>query len=112
MHGVVETPSYLSDAERLFTGEERIAIVDRIAANPQCGVLIPDTGGIRKVRFAFGGRGKRGGARVIYFLDQEDVPIFLLAVFAKNEKADLTRAERAALAKSIKGMIAAYRSHR
>jgi len=112
MHGVVETPSYLSDAERLFTGEERIAIVDRIAANPQCGVLIPDTGGIRKVRFAFGGRGKRGGARVIYFLDQEDVPIFLLAVFAKNEKADLTRAERAALAKSIKGTIAAYRSHR
>src|SRR5712691_12800632 len=49
MHGVVETPSYLSDAERLFTGEERIAIVDRIAANPQCGVLIPDTGRIRKV---------------------------------------------------------------
>jgi hypothetical protein len=43
MHAVVETPAYLSDAERLFTAEERAAIVDRIASDPDCGVLIPGT---------------------------------------------------------------------
>jgi putative transcriptional regulator len=53
--------------------EEREAIVDRIAANPECGVVIPGTGGIRKVRFGFGGRGKRGGARIIYFLQGDDL---------------------------------------
>jgi hypothetical protein len=109
MHAVVETPAYLSDAERLFTAEERAAIVDRIASDPDCGVLIPGTGGIRKVRFGFGGRGKRGGSRIIYFLQGDEVPIFLLAVFAKNEKADLTPKERAGLAASIKEMIATYR---
>jgi hypothetical protein len=109
MHAVVETPAYLSDAERLFTMEERTAIVDRVAADPGCGVLIPGTGGIRKVRFGFGGRGKRGGARIIYFVEGDEVPIFLLAVFAKNEKADLTPKERAGLAVSVKGMITSYR---
>jgi len=111
MHGVVETPAYLSAADRLFTEEERTAIVDHIASDPRCGVLIPETGGIRKVRFGFGGQGKRGGARVIYFLNREDMPIFLLTVFAKNEKADLSAKERAVLAKSVRAMIAVYRGH-
>jgi hypothetical protein len=111
MHTVVETPACLSDAERLFSTEEREAIVDRIAANPECGVVIPGTGGIRKVRFGFGGRGKRGGARIIYFLQGDEVPIFMLAVFAKNEKADLTPRERAGLATSIKEMTIGYRGH-
>jgi len=62
----VETPPYLADAERLFTVDERTAVVETVSANPLCGVLIPGSGGIRKVRFGFGGRGKSGGARVIY----------------------------------------------
>jgi hypothetical protein len=109
MHTVVETPAYLSHAERLFTPEERTAVVDRVATDPDCGVLIPGGGGIRKVRFAFGGRGKRGGARVIYFLAGEQLPIFLLAVFAKNEKSDLTSKERDTLAASVKSMVGSYR---
>jgi hypothetical protein len=109
MHTVVETPAYLAHAERLFTPTERIAVVDRVATDPECGVLIPGGGGIRKVRFAFGGRGKSGGARVIYFLAGEQLPIFLLAVFAKNEKSDLTPKERDTLAASVKGMVGGYR---
>lgn len=109
MHAVVETPSYLPDAQRLFSAKEREAIVDHVAADPRCGVVIPGAGGIRKVRFGFGGRGKRGGARVIYMFGGDDVPVFLLAAFAKNEKADLTAAERAALAKKVTAMIADYR---
>jgi hypothetical protein len=61
MQTVVETPSYLADAERLFSPEERLAVVDRLAADPTCGVVIPGSGGIRKVRFGFGARGKSGG---------------------------------------------------
>ena len=64
MQTVVETPSYLADAERLLSQVERKAIVD-LSAEPTCGVLISGSHGIRKVRFAFGGRGKSGGARVI-----------------------------------------------
>jgi hypothetical protein len=57
MQTVVETPSYLADAERLFSTVERAAIVDRLAADPTCGVLIPGGGGICKVQFGFGARG-------------------------------------------------------
>lgn len=111
MQVVVETPPYLADADRLFTAEERAAIVDRVAINPRCGVVIPGSGGIRKLRFGFGGRGKRGGARVIYLFGGDDVPVFLLAAFAKNEKADLTAAERQALSKQVTKMLSDYRRH-
>jgi hypothetical protein len=109
MHTVVETSPYLSDAERLFTDDERAAIVSAIAANPRCGVVIPESGGVRKLRVGASGRGKRGGGRIVYLFGGDDVPVFLLAVFAKNEKADLTAAERNALAKRVTAMLADYR---
>jgi hypothetical protein len=112
MQAVVETPPYLADAERLFTAEERAAIVDQVAVEPRCGVVIPGSGGIRKLRFGFGGRGKRGGARVIYLFGGDDVPVFLLAAFAKNEKADLMPAERTTLGKHVTKMLADYRRHK
>jgi hypothetical protein len=74
MQTVVETPSYLADAERLFSLAERSAIVDRLAADPTCGVVIPGSGGIRKVRFGFGARGKSGGARIIYLFSGTSLP--------------------------------------
>ena len=109
MHSVVETPPYLSDAERLFSAEERAAIVDMLAADPQCGVVVPGTGGVRKVRVAASGRGKSGGARVIYLFGGDDVPTFLLAVFAKNEKANLSQAERNSLRASTAALLQSYR---
>ncbi len=62
MQTVVETPSYLADAGRLFSPAERASVVDRLAVDPTCGVVVPGSGGIRKVRFGFGARGKSGGA--------------------------------------------------
>lgn len=109
MQTVVETPSYLADAERLFSSEERRAIVDRLAGDPACGVVIPGSGGIRKVRFGFGARGKSGGARIIYLFSGANLPVFILAAFAKNEKANISTAERNALAKLVASMIEGYR---
>ncbi|MFZ5691536.1 MAG: type II toxin-antitoxin system RelE/ParE family toxin [Pseudomonadota bacterium] len=109
MQAVVETPAYLDDAERLLNRAEREAIVDMVSADPLCGVVVPGTGGVRKVRVGVEGRGKRGGARVIYLFGGDDVPVFLLALFAKNEKADLSAAERNALGKSVAAMLDDYR---
>ena len=109
MHTVVETPRYQADAARLFTEDEQANIVDLIASDPRCGVVVPGGGSVRKVRVGFGGRGKRGGARVIYLFGGNDVPVFLLAAFAKNERDDLTPAERSAMAKAVAAMLASYR---
>jgi mRNA-degrading endonuclease RelE of RelBE toxin-antitoxin system len=94
MQTVVETPSYLADAERLFSPDERAAVVDRLAADPTCGVVIPGSGGIRKVRFGFGGRGKSGGTRIIYLFSGETVPVFVLTVSPKTRKPTFRRPNR------------------
>lgn len=109
MHTVVETPRFLADALRLFTDKEREAIVDRVAVDPNCGVVVPGGESIRKIRVGFGGRGKRGGARIMYIFGGDDVPVFLLAAFAKNEKDDLTKAELGAMAKAVKMILENYR---
>jgi len=89
---VIETDAYLSDAKRAGLSEqERMSIVECLAKDPQAGDEIQGTGGARKVRFAGKGKGKRGGYRVITFFSGTDIPVFLLNVFAKNERVDLTR---------------------
>jgi hypothetical protein len=72
-------------------------------------VVIPGSGGIRKVRFGFGARGKSGGARITYLFSGDRLPVFVLAFVAKNEKANLSPAERNALAKMVTDMIGSYR---
>ena len=98
MQTVAETPLFIAQAEKLFSGEELAAIIDFLAFNPEAGDVIPGTGGIRKVRIAASGRGKRGGARVIYYYHSATIPLYALAVYAKNEKSDLTSGEKKALA--------------
>ena len=56
--------------------------------------MIPGTGGVRKVRWAAAGKGKRGGFRVICYFHSETWPLFLLTVYSKNQKANVTKAER------------------
>jgi len=110
MQTVVETPGYLRKAEQLFSASEREDIVSMVAADPECGEVLQGTGGFRKVRVARSGVGKRGGARVIYIVRNENFPIFLVAAYAKNEKENLTRQERNQLAKHANEIFARYRS--
>jgi hypothetical protein len=79
MHTVVETPSYLKAAEKIFSVQEREEIVAMVASNPECGAVIQGTGGFRKVRAGRGDSGKSGGARAIYILRNEGFPVFLVA---------------------------------
>src|SRR4029077_16774415 len=74
-------------------------IVAVLAADPESGDVIRGTGGFRKVRGARRGMGKSGGARVVYIWPNERFPVFLIAVFPKNEKENLSMAERNALRK-------------
>jgi hypothetical protein len=112
MQTVVETPMYLRAAESIFTEADLEKIVRTISANPELGDLMSGTGGYRKLRFARPGMGKRGGARVIYLHGGEDLPIFLITVFVKSEKGNLSKAEQNALAKMAKGLFADYRGKR
>jgi hypothetical protein len=109
MHTVVETPRFAADAARLFTDDEREKIIELVANDPHCGDVIPGGESIRKVRVGFGGRGKRGGARVMYIFGGNDIPVFLLAAFAKSEKDDLSRGELMAMAKAVKAILGNYR---
>ena len=95
---VVETRSYQARVQKLLTQEEQERVIEMIARDPTCGVIMKGTGGVRKVRVAIGERGKSGGIRVVYFFHSEDVPTFLLTLFAKNEEDNLSMAERNQLA--------------
>jgi hypothetical protein len=108
MQTVVETPGYLKAAEAIFSSAERDQIVAMVAASPVCGEVKQGTGGFRKVRVARGGMGKRGGARLIYIVRGEDFPIFFIAVYAKNEKENLTKGQRNQLAKRADEIFAKY----
>ena len=88
--------------------EERADIVARVAADPECGDLIQGTGGFRKVRVARQGMGKSGGARVEYIWRNERFPVFLIAVFPKNEKENLSMAERNALRTRANSIFESY----
>ena len=78
--------------------------------HPDVGDVIRGTGGARKIRFAGRGKGKSGGYRVITFYSGPELPVFLLTVFSKGERTDLTKSERNALAQLTKVLVDSYRA--
>lgn len=110
MQTIAETPLFIKQAAELFSEDERKELIDFLAANPQVGDEIPGTGGVRKMRFGAKGKGKRGGARVIYYWYSDDAPIYALLAYGKNEKVDLKPDEAKAVAAFAKAIKAANRS--
>jgi hypothetical protein len=95
---VAELPEYLRAAAKLLAEADRRAIIEHLAAHPSAGDLIEGTGGVRKMRWARDGRGKSGGVRVVYYFHNDAMPLYLLTMFAKSERANLSKAERNDLA--------------
>ena len=87
---MAETAVFMRQAADVWTDAERSAFVDFIARNPEAGDLIPETGSVRKVRWSRQGSGKRGGVRMIYFYHRSDVPLYLLMIYAKARREDLS----------------------
>ena len=98
---VAETSEFRRTAERLLTKDEIDKLIEYVARHPMSGDLIEGTGGIRKMRWAVEGRGKRGGVRVIYFFHDFRFLVLLLSIFAKNVKADLSAQERNLLKRHV-----------
>lgn len=106
MHTVVELDSFVRDCKAIMSDNERVNIINYLATHPGTGV---DLGaGLRKVRIARPGSGKSGGYRTIYVFAGDKVPLFAITVFAKNEKANLNPAERAALVVLSKQLVSNY----
>ena len=80
---VAQTSVFQKHAAKIWSDYELDQFVNWIALNPLAGDVIPGSGGIRKVRWAASGRGKRGGARVIYFNVMKQGTIWLLMVYTK-----------------------------
>ena len=107
--GVVETPEFIRAATKLLRERERSDLVDFLARNPAAGDLIPGTGGVRKLRWGLEGRGKRGGARVVYFYHDVDMPIIALTAYAKNQQADLSQQDRNDLKRLTTQLVRAFK---
>ena len=81
---VIETPEFIACAVKVWSTGERHTFIDWIAVNPEAGDVIPSTGGLRKVRWSRAGMGKRGGARVVYFVRNTRGELMLITVYTKG----------------------------
>jgi len=106
---IAETAPFQRKIAGLLSDEERADLVAYLAEHPSAGVLIQGTGGIRKLRWARRGGGKSGGIRVIYYYHSEMMPLYLLAVFGKNEKANISTEDKQQLAKAVNELVAFWR---
>lgn len=98
---VAETREFRRLAESLMSQREIDRLIEYLAYHPTAGGLVEGTGGLRKLRWALQGRGKRGGARADYYYQEARSPLLAISIFAKNAKADLTAAERSGLKKLV-----------
>lgn len=91
--GFTETIRFQRNAEKIFNDDELGELQLYLSEFPERGQKIPGSEGIRKLRWTITGRGKRGGARIIYFVAVSRYRILLLDIYAKNEKEDLSKSE-------------------
>ena len=102
---VAETESFRRKVGRLLSENEKDELIAYLSMHPNAGVLIKGTGGIRKLRWARSGRGKSGGVRVIYYFHSPEMPLYLLTLFGKNEKANITKEEKNILSTMVRKLV-------
>lgn len=89
MYTIIETPTFQKDADSIWSEEERGAFCAWLSTNPDGGDVIPNSGGCRKIRWAIAGKGKRGGARIIYFNRNSNSEIWLLVIYRKSVQGNI-----------------------
>ena len=100
---IIETKSYYATASRLLDYGQMVEISEILAVSPEIGDIIPGTGGCRKMRYAsIQGKGKSGGVRIIYYFLASDGEVYLLDIYAKNDKENITMQQRHEFAKFVK----------
>jgi hypothetical protein len=110
MHTVCLLRSFETAARQAGMMEDEITdVIAYLADNPQAGDDLVGTGGCRKVRVAGRGKGKSGGYRTITFYSGDSMPVYLITVFSKGERANLTHQEAAALKTITKSIVAEHR---
>ncbi|ETD72470.1 DNA-binding protein [Pelistega indica] len=91
MYTIVESEIFKGKVGKIWTEEERLEFFTYLSQNPLMGDVIKGAQGLRKIRWQTPGRGKRGGARVIYFNVFDDGFILVLDVYVKNEQENLSK---------------------
>lgn len=109
MQGVAELPTYTRLASKLLDQQERQDLISYLANHPEAGDLMEGTGGLRKLRWSRGGQGKSGGVRVVYYFHDARMPLYLLTLFAKGDKANLSKAERNDLAGLVDILVSLWK---
>ncbi len=104
MRTVAETPIFIRYASEIWSEAERQEFITFIAANPEAGAVIQGSGGCRKVRWSRPGIGKRGGARVVYFVAMDEV-VWLLIVYSKAKFDTLPTSFLAQLRQGVEDAI-------
>ena len=106
---VAETGPFQRKSTSILSTEEKEDLIAYLSEHPNSGNLIQGTNGVRKIRWARANKGKRGGVRVIYYFHSEIMPLYLLAIFGKNEKANISMEEKHMLSNLVKELVAYWR---
>lgn len=112
MQTIVETPIFTRRLNDIFDEDEKAELINHLADNPLAGVVIPGTNGVRKMRFASSGRGKRGGVRVIYYFLDDTMPLYALLVYPKNVRDDMSPDEKRAISKLVETLKATWKDRK
>lgn len=94
---IIETPIFTKLITQIMSDDEYRALQEALIMRPELGVVIKNSGGLRKLRWSLQGRGKSGGVRVIYYWMNADEQLYMLLAYPKNEQENLTDAQLNAL---------------
>ncbi len=109
MHTIVEMEAFTRQAKMLRIMDEELDFIKLfVGLNPSAGNVVPGTGGARKIRIPLRGRGKSGGFRVITFYSGANIPVFLIDIYSKRERENITQARKKSIRKSVLRILKTY----
>lgn len=109
---IAEMGQAKKDLDSCLNEQEKDELIDWLSLHPDIGDIIQGTNGVRKTRWSYGGKGKRGGLRIIYYFRDLNMPIYLIAVYKKNEKMNITAKEKQMISQLVDELVDHWASKR